>query len=62
MTIWVVRYGNYEPAEVLGVYDNEDAARAHVAFGDGHFSEGMLQVERWSVQSEFRTEEDGRVA
>jgi len=61
MTIWVVRYGNYEPAEVLAVYDNEEAARAHVAFGDRNFSEGMLQVECWSVQSEFRSE-DGRVA
>ncbi len=28
-TVWAVRYGNYEPSEVIALYDNEQAARAH---------------------------------
>lgn len=54
LTIWAVRYGNYEPSEVIAMYDNEPAARTHVE------SQGMdepLEVEAWSVQSEFRVSE-----
>lgn len=38
MIVWVVALDNYEPAEILGIYDNEPAAQQHAEAanrGDG---------------------------
>jgi hypothetical protein len=45
--VWAVRYGNYEPSEVIALYDNEQAARAHVAMSDD-----PLEVEEMEVRSQ----------
>jgi hypothetical protein len=31
LTVWAVTYGNYDPPEVLALYDNQPAAQAHAA-------------------------------
>jgi hypothetical protein len=48
VTVWAVVYGNYYPGEVEALYDNEDAARAHVAASDD-----PLEVRAMAVLSEF---------
>lgn len=56
--VWVVTYGEEGPGPVSAIYDNEAAAREHVAFFDRMVLDGatdsVLRLERWSVQSEFR--------
>jgi hypothetical protein len=49
-TVWAVRYGNYEPSEVLALYDNEQAAREHADAGE------MLEVVPMGVLSEYQPE------
>jgi hypothetical protein len=44
--VWAVRYGNYDPSEVIALYDNEQAARAHAAMSDD-----PLEVEEMEVRS-----------
>jgi hypothetical protein len=45
--VWAVRYGNYEPYEVIALYDNEDAARKHA-----HRDARPLEVEEVEVRSD----------
>ncbi len=45
-TVWAVRYGNYQPSEVIALYDNEQAARAHAEMSDD-----PLEVEEMEVRS-----------
>jgi hypothetical protein len=45
-TVWAVRYGNYDPSEVIALYDNEQAARAHATMSDD-----PLEVEEMEVRS-----------
>ena len=45
-TVWAVRYGNYDPSEVIALYDNEQAARQHA---EG--SNDPLEVEEMAVRS-----------
>jgi hypothetical protein len=45
-TVWAVRYGNYDPSEVIALYDNEQAARAHAELSDD-----PLEVEEMEVRS-----------
>lgn len=45
--VWAVRYGNYEPSEVIALYDNERAARDHAAMSDD-----PLEVEEMEIRSE----------
>ena len=56
MNVWAVQRGNDDPGHLVCIYDNEEAARAHVKFWDGmvlgHGAE-MLRCEAWSVQNEF---------
>lgn len=56
MSVWAVVYGNYSPAEVLAIYDNPEAARAHVESDD----DAMLRVVEWRARTSFDadTEED----
>jgi hypothetical protein len=44
--VWAVRYGNYEPSEVIALYDNEQAAHAHA-----EMSEDPLEVEEMEIRS-----------
>jgi hypothetical protein len=44
--VWAVRYGNYDPSEVIALYDNEEAARAHAAM-----STDPLEVEEMEVRN-----------
>jgi hypothetical protein len=44
MTVWAVRYGNYWPAEVVALYDNELAAREHVERQYLQDGDDMLEV------------------
>jgi hypothetical protein len=41
-----VRYGNYDPSEVIALYDNEQAARQHAELSDD-----PLEVEEMEVRS-----------
>lgn len=50
-TVYAVRYGNYEPSEVLALYDNEAAAIEHAAHDQ------MSEVVPMRVKSEFKREE-----
>jgi hypothetical protein len=44
--VWAVTYGNYAPAEVRDLYDNEPAAQDHARIlGD------LWHVEQWNVLS-----------
>ena len=52
MNVWVVRHGNYEPAEIIAVYDNERAAQAHAAW-ENEGTDAAWTVELWSAESEF---------
>jgi hypothetical protein len=45
-SVWAVRYGNYDPSEVITLYDNEQAARAHATMSDD-----PLEVEEMEVRS-----------
>jgi hypothetical protein len=45
-TVWAVRYGNYDPSEVIALYDNEQAARQHAELSDD-----PLEVEEMEVCS-----------
>lgn len=45
--VYAVVIGNYEPPEVVALYDNEDAARAHASIGDN------VGVRRWEVASHY---------
>lgn len=49
-SVWAVRYGNYWPAEVLAVYDNEQAAQEHAD------SEEMLEVVPMKILSRYQPE------
>jgi hypothetical protein len=44
--VWAVRYGNYDPSEVIALYDNEQAAWAHAECSDD-----PLEVEQMQVRS-----------
>jgi len=46
--VWVVEYGNYEPTEVFGIYDNEAAAKAHALQFDA-----PMRVVAWPVASSY---------
>jgi hypothetical protein len=43
-TVWAVRYGNYDPPEVIALYDNEQAARQHA-----ELSVDPLEVEEMEI-------------
>lgn len=44
---WVVRYGNYEPAEIDSTWPTEAEANARVAVLDSQNQGGMWEVEQW---------------
>jgi hypothetical protein len=46
-TVWAVRYGFYEPYEVIALYDNEGAARKHA-----HLDARLLEVVEMEVRSD----------
>lgn len=52
ITIWAVVFSNYEPAEVMALYDNPDAADEHADAEDG-----PLRVVSWEVSSTYTPEE-----
>jgi hypothetical protein len=43
-TVWAVRYGNYDPSEVIALYDNEQAARQHAEMSDDPLEVEQMQV------------------
>jgi hypothetical protein len=48
--VYAVVYSNYDPAEVLALYDNEAAAKAHVQYES---ETGDWRVVPWSVKGAF---------
>jgi hypothetical protein len=50
LIVYAVTVANYEPPEVVAIYDNEKAARAHA---DADDSDLGLTVTAWAVGSEF---------
>jgi hypothetical protein len=52
LVVWAVVYGNYNPPELLALYDNEAAARAHAADAP---DDGLpYEVMPMTVLSEYR--------
>lgn len=54
--VYAVIFGNYEPAEVVALYDNREAADAHADHLDDGWGGGWRVVE-WSVATEYRPEQ-----
>jgi hypothetical protein len=59
--VWVVSYGTNGPGPLSAIYDNEEAARAHLAMWDRMALRGtvedVLRIERWVVQSRLAVKE-----
>lgn len=58
VTVWAVVYGNYDPPEVLALYDNEDAARDHADAQDGAGDTPSLEVVPMTIRSVYRPPEE----
>lgn len=52
LEVWAVVFSNYEPSEIVALYDNKPAAEQHAAdLGDG------WHAERWPVASSYERAE-----
>jgi hypothetical protein len=54
LRVWAVVYGNYDPPEVLALYDNEAAAREHADAQGPSADDLAYEVIPWDVESEYR--------
>jgi hypothetical protein len=52
MTVWVVRYGNYEPAEIDSIWFTEELAQIRAESLDADRRGGDWAVEAWEVEGE----------
>lgn len=57
MNVWAVTYGNYDPSEVVALYDNEAAAYAHANREVGHVDDLAYEVRRMLVRSSYQPQE-----